>query len=107
MIALLRLVGWLSIASGVILGIWAVRTGAAIRQQVANDPLLLRMVDSGPLILDALPWVIGGLISALLWFALAQILQNQAEASYEQENLRRMVKYVMTNVDPTNKHKAA
>lgn len=50
------------------------------------------MVGSGPIILDALPWIIGGLISALLWFVLARILEQQQEAANGLEEVYRMVK---------------
>lgn len=70
----LRILGWLSIAGGVILGL-ALRTG--------QNPESVAIF---------LTYTIGGIISSIAWFALAQILQRHDELESEMDIIHAMLK---------------
>lgn len=81
MIVLLRILGILTIIGGFFVG---ATINKALRIQEGIPP-------SAP-VLFFLLYVGIGFTASLIWFALAQILRNQAEASVEREELYRMLR---------------
>lgn len=73
MVILLRLVGAFGVLGGILAGVRAARAAAELKNALlpATTSSFLR---AQPQFIDALPWVVAGLLSAVLWFAIAQVL---------------------------------
>lgn len=73
MVTLLRLVGAFGVLGGIFAGVHAARAAAELKNALlpATTSSFLR---AQPQFIDALPWIVAGLLSGLLWFAIAQVL---------------------------------
>lgn len=89
MVTLLKSLGWLTIAAGIIL--------AFIYSNAQDDiNTALKAMGAGSMTTPPMAiwiyWTVGGLASSMLWFALAQILQKQDKASSEREAIYLMLR---------------